>query len=485
MSNIFGLYVGNSTASIAIYKEEGKVDVIANQNGERVTPASVSISTEEKVVGPSSISFSSASSTVTNNKRLLDCDLNLEDLEQYIAESSVPLNSDNGVFYTISEPEKKTFNYSPVQVAVLIFKKLYNIGVGACSQKNLSCVLCAPRSWNVETRKVLEEAAEKAGWNVLQTINEAPTALMAYRIGFDKPLRDMNVLVYRLGGVSCEASVVSVEEGMYSILSSVQNRTGGNVMVKALADHLVEEFSRKYYLDPRDSRKSLFKFRNAAQSILQTLSTVPTSSRFIESACEGVDFNVSVSVARFNSLISPLLPNFAAPIHKALEDAKLTSSDISKVILCGGCLKVPKIRSYVSSFFECESLCSISPDEVFACGAAEQAGLIYDLGEKMDSTADVPFLSSPVVMKFGDEEIVLDKMVIPKFHQISLEPKEEPLEISVLQGSVKGTANLDPVNASSGLNVNLKITTQGGMHIETVNPSNNESLKGFIEFTLD
>lgn len=485
MSNLFGLYVGNSTASIAIYKEEGKVEVLANEAGDRVTPATVAISNQEKVVGLSTVSFSRASCTVTNNKRLLDTDINLDDLEKYVAQSSVPLSTENGIAYAITEPDKKPFIYTPAQVAALIFQKLYNIGVGACGQKNLSCVLCAPRSWNSETRRILEEAAEKAGWNVLQVINEAPAALLAYRIGFERPPRDVNVLVYRLGGISCEASILKVEGGLYSILSSVHHQTGGYAMVKILTDHLIEEFSRKYYLDPNESRKSLWKFRQAAQSILHTLSTVPMCSRFIESACEGVDFNASVSVARFNSLLSPLLPTFAAPIHKALEEAQLSSSDISKVILCGGCLKVPKIRSYVSSFFECESLSSISPDEVFACGAAEQAGLVNSLGQKIESTSELPFLDTPVTMKIGDEEVVIEKSVIPKFQQISVAPKDEPLIITALQGSLEGSAKLDEVDPSSGLDVNIKITTQGDLLLETVNKASGEVIKGFIDFQVD
>ncbi|XP_014280087.1 heat shock 70 kDa protein 14 [Halyomorpha halys] len=484
MANTFGLYVGNSTASIAIFKEERKVEVLANEAGDRVTPTVVTLSHEEKVVGPTSVSFSKAFCTVTNNKKLLDTTLKLEDLEQCIEQSSVPISKENGITYTISETDQKPLLYTPVQVAVLIFKKLYNIGVGACGEKSLSCVICAPHSWNDDTKVILQEAAEEAGWKVLQIINEAPAALLAYHIGFEKVPQEMNVLVYRLGGISCEASVIKVESGFYSILSSFESQTGGQAMVTALRDHLVEEFARKYYLDPTESRKSMWKFRVAAQSMLHTLSTVPMCSRFIESACEGVDFNVSVSVARLNSLLSPLLPVFSQPIHKALEAANLQASDISKIILCGGCLKIPKIRSHVSSFFDCEALCSIPPDEVLACGAAEQAGLVCNLGISLKSSEKIPFLSSPITMKLNNEEIILEKNVIPSFKQLNIQADEEVVNISANQGSLEGKTKLD-IDVPSELKVNLKVTSQGEILIEALNKTSKESIKGFIDFHVD
>ncbi|CAA9997950.1 unnamed protein product [Nesidiocoris tenuis] len=211
---------------------------------------------------------------------------------------------------------------------------------------------------------------------------------------------------------------MSVDQGLQIIVSHVRNANlGGQDIIDLVTEHLRDEFKRKYYLDPKDSRKAMWKLRVAATGIVHTLSTVPSSSRFIESVCEGVDFNPTISQARFEALLQPLLPKLIAPIQEALQEAAVDANQVSKVVLCGGVLKVPKIRSTVSSLFNCDVCSKLNPDEVLASGAAQQAGLIgdrRDIGLHVTKVSKhVPFLAENLKVKINDEEMIIEHGVMP------------------------------------------------------------------------
>ncbi|KAK9500495.1 hypothetical protein O3M35_001750 [Rhynocoris fuscipes] len=333
----YGIYIGNSTVSIAAYRDDGKVEIVANEAGDRVTPAVITLTHKEKVVGSAASvsSYSLSSLTVRNNKTLLDNDISEDSLSRAISKSLVKIHraEDGQLTYTIYETDAKPLLITPTQVATTVFSKLHGIAIGASpGQSSVSCVICVPRHWSEVSRKNVAEAAKEAGWKVLQIINQSPAALLAYRIGFEKPPVDLITLVYRLGGVSCDATVIKLEGGLQTIVGYVYSDTiGGKQMSNVVCKHLAEEFRRKYHLDPTESRKSMWKLMNAAEAILHTLSTLPSCSRFIESVCEGVDLNATVSRARLESLIGSLLPLFTQPIFDALEQANIEAEDISKM----------------------------------------------------------------------------------------------------------------------------------------------------------
>lgn len=383
---VFGLYVGNSSASIAIYRE-GKVDILANEAGDRVTPSVVTFSDKEEVVGAAAKSrlISQANSTIIKNKRALHSSLSESDLERIVRDTKVEIDtSKDTILYKIPYGDN-TKTIRPVQVASLILKTLYAIAKSAVhiDDERISCVLLSPVYFTAESRKHLRSAAVDAGWNVLHVINEPCAAVLGYEINTNSPEHDIKVLVYRCGGISCDATLIDIQHGLLSIVDNVHsNELGGEKIVKTLMNYLQEEIQRKYKLDISDSGRSVAKLRQASETCMHVLSTLQSSNVFVESLYDGLDFNHNVSRARFESLIGSLLSQFVQPIEDVLQKSGVSHDQIKKVLLIGGPLKIPKLQSHIKSLFpnaECPATSSINPDEILAAGAARQAGCLSEL----------------------------------------------------------------------------------------------------------
>lgn len=385
-SHFFGIHVGNSTASIAIYKEDGKIQLLTNEIGERITPAIVSIKDNEKLVGSvaKSLLVSDWKYTITNNKRLMNRSLEESEKEDIRQRSRISMEyMNNELCYCIPFKDKSKM-FTPSQISTQIYRKLYRIAKSAVYAENsdvISCVMLVPTHYNAASIEYTKIAVEDAGWTILQVIKEPTAPILAYSLLEKTQMPDICetfVLVYRLGGVSCGATVMRIYNGMVNILgSSCKEDVGADHILTQLTKYLAQEFFNKYKLDPKESKKSMNKLKYAAESCMHVLSNLNNANCFVESLYEGVDFKLSVSRARLEMYLTPLLSVYTKPIHDVLEKTGLENEDIQKVILCGGLLKIPKLQSIINEMFsKSEVLCGIAPDEVLAYGAAMQAGYL-------------------------------------------------------------------------------------------------------------
>uniref|UniRef100_A0A8D8VZV7 Heat shock 70 kDa protein 14 n=1 Tax=Cacopsylla melanoneura TaxID=428564 RepID=A0A8D8VZV7_9HEMI len=406
---VFGLYLGNSSASIGICRD-GKVDILANEAGDRVTPAVVTFSDTEEVVGAAAKSrlISQAKNTIIKNKRALNTELTETDLETIMRETKVDIDTSNDTIqYRVSyQDSSKVKTIDPIQVTTVLLKTIYGIAKSAIhtEEDTISCVLLTPVYFNHDSRKNLRKAAQDAGWNILHVINEPCAALLGYNINTAAPEHNVKVLVYRCGGISCDVTIVDIQHGLMSIVDSVHStEIGGEKIVKKLMGHLQEEIQRKYKLDIADSHRSMAKLRAAAETCMHVLSALQSSDIFIESLYDGLDFKYNVSRGRFDSLIGGLLGSFVQPIEDLLARANVKNDQINKVLLVGGPLKIPKFQSYIKSLFplaECPGTTSINPDEILAAGAARQAGFLVDM--LVDFDKHLPEPNTDVIV-IGDD----------------------------------------------------------------------------------
>ncbi|KAI5718830.1 hypothetical protein M8J76_000837 [Diaphorina citri] len=447
---VFGLYLGNSSASIGICRD-GKVEILANEAGDRVTPAVVTFSDTEEVVGAAAKSrlISQAKNTIIKNKRALNTELTETDIETIVRETKVDIaTSKDMIEYKISYQESsrvKAFN--PIQVATLILKTLYGIAKSAIHSEDetIDCVLLAPVFFNHESRKRVRKAAQDAGWNVLHVINEPCAAVLGYNINTSQPEHNVKVLVYRCGGISCDATVIDIQHGLLSIVDSIHSTEfGGEKIVKKLVAHLQEEIQRKYRLDISDSHRSVAKLRAAAETCMHVLSTLQSSNVFVESLYDGLDFHHNVSRARFESLIGGLLTSFVQPIEDVLSRSNITHDQINKVLLIGGPLKIPKFQSHIKSLFplaECPGTTSINPDEILAAGAARQAGFLVDIFSDFQKHLPEPNTDVFVIGNDISVEVLDVNCEAIKFEQ------HRPLPCS--QKVALGALNLSKLNVSA------------------------------------
>ncbi|XP_015519968.1 heat shock 70 kDa protein 14 isoform X1 [Neodiprion lecontei] len=430
----FGLYLGNTSACLAIFKDDN-VDVVANEAGERVTAAVVAFNETEEVIGLAAKAglFRNGPVSVLNNKRLMNKNIDETELELAVKSSTCKIITEKDTVQYLIKRNERMEKILPVEVATRIFEVMYSISTTAAHDDNEhNVVLCVPLRFSSASIQMWSKSASSAGFRVLQVISEPAAACLAYGIGQDRK-ESGYVLVYRIGGVSSEITLVKVVSGIYQIVStSYYHDLGGNKLTKILAEYLAGEFMSKWKLDPMESRRSMSKLNIAAETCKHVLSTMSTAHCFVESLCDGVDFSYNITRARFENLINSNISEYIAPVDKILKETKLGTDDISKIILSGGTMKIPKLQEKIGALFSNGEVCSgkWSPDECMAIGAAMQSALLLSHGtwdESLQSTnMEVNALQKSLYIQIEELKpiIIPAKTVVPIKLQTRVEVPE-------------------------------------------------------------
>ncbi|XP_027832458.1 heat shock 70 kDa protein 14 isoform X5 [Ovis aries] len=384
-----GVHLGCTSACVAVYKD-GRADVVANDAGDRVTPAIVAYSKHEEVVGLAAKQsrIRNISNTVMKVKQILGRSSDDPQSQKYITESKCLVIEKNGKLrYEIDTGEEKKF-VSPEDVARLIFSKMKETAHSVLGSDANDVVITVPFDFGEKQKSALGEAARAAGFNVLRLIHEPSAALLAYGIGQDSPTGKSNILVFKLGGTSLSISVMEVNSGLYRVLSTnTDNNIGGTHFTETLAQYLASEFQRSFRHDVRGNARAMMKLMNGADTAKHSLSTLGSTNCFLDSLYEGQDFDCNVSRARFELLCSPLFNKCIEAIREVLEQSGFTADDINKVVLCGGSSRIPRLQQMIRDLFPAvELLNSIPPDEVIPIGAAIEAGIL--IGKESLSVED-------------------------------------------------------------------------------------------------
>ncbi|XP_059953746.1 heat shock 70 kDa protein 14 isoform X4 [Mesoplodon densirostris] len=374
-----GVHLGCTSACVAVYKD-GRADVVANDAGDRVTPAVVAYSENEEVVGLAAKQsrMRNISNTVMKVKQILGRSSDDPQAQKYIRDSKCLVIEKNGKLrYEIDTGEEKKF-VSPEDVARLIFSKMKETAHSVLGSDANDVVITVPFDFGEKQKNALGEAARAAGFNVLRLIHEPSAALLAYGIGQDSPTGKSNILVFKLGGTSLSISVMEVNSGIYRVLSTnTDNNIGGTHFTETLAQYLASEFQRSFKHDVRGNARAMVKLMNSADIAKHSLSTLGSANCFLDSLYKGQDFDCNVSRARFELLCSPLFNKCIEAIRELLEQSGFTADDINKVVLCGGSSRIPRLQQMIKDLFPAvELLNSVPPDEVIPIGAAMEAGIL-------------------------------------------------------------------------------------------------------------
>lgn len=387
-SVVYGIHLGNTSASLAISKD-GRTSVVANDSGDRLTPAVVAFTDREVLVGAAAKQqlTRNAPNSVANVKRLLGVYYSKE----VVPEGPLQIINRSGKPAFDVEYKTKRQTFTPIDVGATILKDLLKLGQGNTGSASKDAVLTVPTKAPLEFKRDLLAAAKAAGLNVLRLVKEPVAAVLAYGIGQESRSFDaIHVLVFRIGGISAEASVVAVQNGLVRILSSSAASLGGDRFTSALSQLLATDFQRKTKLDPFENKRSKAKLWTATEvtkNILSTLNSAPCS---IESLCEGVDLQNAVTRARYESLIGSLIQDCVGMMKDVAEESGFpvdavdssSSHQIHKVILCGAVSRTPALQKAVHSCFpKAQLLESIAPDEVLAYGCAVEASLLSSAEE--------------------------------------------------------------------------------------------------------
>ncbi|XP_004083036.1 heat shock 70 kDa protein 14 [Oryzias latipes] len=403
-----GVHFGYTCACVAIFKD-GRADVVANDAGDRVTPAVVGFRDTEQIVGLAAKQgrIRNAANTVVKVKQMLGRRFDDPETKVHQTETKCQVVSKDGKPYYEITVGQQPQHVAPEDVAKLIFSKMRETAQSALGSDTSEAVITVPFEFAHAQRRALREAAEAAGFRVLRMIHEPAAALLAYDVGQDSSSGKSHVLVYKLGGTSLSVTVLQINGGIFRVLSTkTDHGIGGESLTQALAQHLASEFKRVYKHDVSSNARAMLKLMISADMTKHSLSSLGSANCFVDSLHDGIDFECNVSRARFELLCSSLFNKSIQPIRSVLAEAGLSTSDINKVALCGGSARIPRLQQLIREMFpDVELLNSAPADEVIAVGAALEAGLLVGreglAPEEESVTVDVS--AADILLKEVDE----------------------------------------------------------------------------------
>jgi heat shock protein 1/8 len=382
-----GIDLGTTYSCVGVWQND-RVEIIANDQGNRTTPSYVAFTETERLIGDAAKSQAAmnAHNTVFDAKRLIG---------RKFTDAGVQADMKHWPFKVVSGPggtpiieveyKGETKQFKAEEISSMVLQKMKEIAEAYLGKEVKNAVVTVPAYFNDSQRQATKDAGSISGLNVLRIINEPTAAAIAY--GLDKKGDEKNVLIFDLGGGTFDVSLLTIEEGIFEVKATAgDTHLGGEDFDNRMVDYFLAEFKRKHRKDMSSNQRALRRLRTACERAKRTLSSSTQAHIEIDSLFDGIDFNSTITRARFEDLCMDYFKKTMDPVEKVMRDAKIAKNGVDEIVLVGGSTRIPKIQSMLSEFFNGKEPCkSINPDEAVAFGATVQAAILSgsDKSEKL------------------------------------------------------------------------------------------------------
>lgn len=394
LGTVIGIDLGTTYSCVGVFKN-GRVEIIQNDQGNRITPSYVAWDPEsgERLIGDAAKNQATVNpeNTVFDIKRLIGrkfMDKTVQSDIKLLPYAVVNKNDKPQVEVEVSPGDRKQF--SPEEVSAMILQKMRSIAETYLGEDVKHAVVTVPAYFNDAQRQATKDAGTISGMTVQRIINEPTAAAIAY--GLDKKGKEQNILVFDLGGGTFDVTLLTIDNGVFEVLATNgDTHLGGEDFDQRVMQYFIKMIKKKNNVDISSDKRAVQKLRREVERVKRALSTQPQARVEIEALYEGIDLSETLTRARFEELNVDLFKKTLGPVQKVLDDGDMAKTDIDEVVLVGGSTRIPKVQQLLKDFFGGkEPSKGVNPDEAVAFGAAVQGGILS--GDTSGFTQDLLLL---------------------------------------------------------------------------------------------
>merc|ERR1711884_780584 len=410
VGTVIGIDLGTTYSCVGVYKD-GRVEIIANDQGNRITPSYVAFTEEgERLIGDAAKNqlTSNPKNTVFDAKRLIGRTWGEKSVQSDKKFFPFAVIEQKGKPHVQVKVDGKNEVFAPEEISAMVLTKMKDTAETYLGKKVTHAVVTVPAYFNDAQRASTKDAGTIAGLNVMRIINEPTAAAIAY--GLDKKEGEKNILVFDLGGGTFDVSMLTIDGGVFEVVSTNgDTHLGGEDFDQRVMDYFMKLYKKKTGKDVRKSDRSIQKLRREVEKAKRALSSAHQAKIEIESFFEGEDFSETLTRAKFEELNMDLFRSTMVPVKKVIEDGDTEKDEIDEIVLVGGSTRIPKVQQLVKEYFGGKQPSrGINPDEAVAYGAAVQGGILS--GEQ--DTGDLVLLDvNPLTMGIETVGGVMTKLI--------------------------------------------------------------------------